>query len=666
MIAMLGLGLRGKSVLALIIACLCALAPAVLIGGLAVKEIRDDFGEAFARNFNDLSRQGIAAPLNRDLALSIRLANSELVRRFLANENDHDLAQLFFAEMDGYRDAFVDRCWFLISRKTLNYYFRDEGTVERPARIVTLEHGKTSDQWFFSTVAGTETYNINIDPDERIHRTKVWYNVIVRDAEGRKIGLAGSGMDLSRFMDAFLARREAGTTPVIIDDQGRIQAHPNRSLISMNSGSGASTVAYSLFNLIDDDKGRAALKAMMASAENAVETVQIGRIGIGGKTLIVADSFVPELRWHILTLVDADAAQILRAGWVTPAAATFVLLLALLLFAFGWAIEPLVLRPLRRLQSSAGAIARGNYMVDLPAPGKDEIGELTKSFVVMAEQVRQNTEDLERKVGERTAALEASNRRIVEALRKLDASIDYAGLIQRAILPDRQMIRSLGAGHFVLWRPRDVVGGDFYVFQPDGENSLIGIVDCAGHGVPGALMTMLARAAIDHALRQAGPRSPAEILTETDRAMRTMLEGSAISREIAVNMDAGMVYVDRKEKRLRFAGAKVSLYRAGPDAVEETVGDRRALVDRKTIRYKDHDLDLRADSTYYLTTDGFLDQAGGETGFGFGKKRFAAMLMENAGLPLEAQLAAFESTLAAYQGDRPQRDDITVLSFRFD
>ncbi|KAG1544631.1 hypothetical protein G6F50_013843 [Rhizopus delemar] len=78
------------------------------------------------------------------------------------------------------------------------------------------------------------------------------------------------------------------------------------------------------------------------------------------------------------------------------------------------------------------------------------------------------------------------------AHKKIGDSIDYASLIQRAILPDRQLTQSLGAHHFVLWKPRDVVGGDFYVFRSDGVNCLLGIMDCAGHGVPGALMTMLA------------------------------------------------------------------------------------------------------------------------------------------------------------------------------
>ncbi|MBF3202250.1 histidine kinase, partial [Pseudomonas aeruginosa] len=135
----------------------------------------------------------------------------------------------------------------------------------------------------------------------------------------------------------------------------------------------------------------------------------------------------------------------------------------------------------------------------LPLARQDEIGSLSKAFASMAEQVRRHTAELEDKVQERTQALEEANREMAAAQKKIGDSLDYASLIQRAILPDRQLSATLGEHHFILWKPRDVVGGDFYVYREQADGYLIGVVDCAGHGVPGALMTMLARAAIDHA-----------------------------------------------------------------------------------------------------------------------------------------------------------------------
>ena len=218
----------------------------------------------------------------------------------------------------------------------------------------------------------------------------------------------------------------------------------------------------------------------------------------------------------------------------------------------------------------------------------------------------------------------------------------------------------------MLWKPRDVVGGDFYVFRSDGANCLLGIMDCAGHGVPGALMTMLARAAIDLAITEAGPADPAGILTRTDGAIRAMLADAQLPRALATNTDAGLVYIDRQSGMLRYAGAKISLYASDGETLREVPGGKRALGDKRTGAYQNIELRMEPGWTYYLATDGFLDQAGGEHGFGFGNTRFAEMLKRHARQPLTDQAAAFTEALARYQGERPQRDDITLLSFRFE
>ena len=145
-----------------------------------------------------------------------------------------------------------------------------------------------------------------------------------------------------------------------------------------------------------------------------------------------------------------------------------------------------------------------------------------------------------------------------------------------------------------------------------------------------------------------------------------MLGDAVLSRALATNTDAGLVWLDRSRSRLLFSGAKIALYASDGETVEELHGGRRALGDKRQGEYQNHQLTLHPGWTYYMCTDGFLDQAGGEQGFGFGNRRFTEMLREHARLPLKEQYAVFASRLAEYQGELPQRDDITVLSFRFD
>lgn len=661
------LGLRAKSLLALVLACLLALIPTALLGWHAMEQVREHFGRAYADNFALLSRQRILAPITRELALSQRLAESELAVDWMRNEDDADRRDRFFREAERYRAAFRSHAYFLINAASGKYYFNDADKPFSAEPRYQLHASDPEDRWFYDSLKSPGDYNINVNPDGKLKVTRVWFNVIVRD-HGKPLAIGGASLDLSDFLREFVGSGEPGVTPMIIDEQGNIQAHPDAALIDYNSGATATAAAGRgrIYTLIQDGPGRAALEQALREAPKTPDAAQAIWVRLQGKRQLMSVSYVPELHWYVLAAVDLHAARIVDTGGLWPAAAALVLLIGGLLAAFGYAVNRLVLRPIRKLQQSARAIADGRYDVHLPKGGADEIGDLSRAFGVMAEKVRTHTLELESKVRERTRALEAANLAMASANKKIGDSIDYASLIQQAILPRRQMAQSLGARHFVMWKPRDVVGGDFYVFRADGENCLLGVMDCAGHGVPGALMTMLVRAAVDVAIAEAGAADPAAVLARTDAAIRAMLADMQLPHALATNTDAGLVYIDRSAGRLLFAGAKISLYESDGAECREYRGARRALGDKRQGEYANLVLPLKPGMTFYLTTDGFLDQAGGEHGFGFGSARFTRMLTDLARLPLGAQAEALDRALEEYRGDLPQRDDITILSFRFE
>jgi serine phosphatase RsbU (regulator of sigma subunit) len=659
------LGLRGKSIAALALVCLLALIPAGVLAWIALDSVRTHFGEAYARNFTQLNRQRILAPVSRDLALSQRLADSVVTRQWLLDEHNPEKRALFFEEAEGYRKDFRDHSYFLINSLSRSYYFNDAGKPFSAEPRYTLDPGKADDRWFFNTMQDTEAYNINVNVDLKLRVTRVWLNVIVRDG-ARKIGLAGTGLDLSSFLHEFITLDEAGVTPMIINADGAIQAHPDERLIAYGSATGSTAQLRTLGSLLHDSDERTALGAAIKQATETPGEVTLLWATLDGREQLLALAYIPELKWHIVTAVDLRVARVIEGGWIGTATTALVVLLLALLAAFGYAVERLVLRPLRSLQQSAGAIAEGRYDVALPPAGADELGDLTRTFDTMATQVRQHTAQLEQRVSERTAELERANVEMVAAHKQINDSIDYASLIQRATLPNQRLAQVLGERHFVLWRPRDVVGGDFYLFRTEGTHNVIGVVDCAGHGVPGALMTMLARSALDHAMNEVGLESPATILTHTDTALRDMLRESELPRAIATSMDAGIVSIDTEARTLRYAGARMTLYWSDGARVWAAKGGRRALLDRRSGHYENTDLQLAPGCTYYLTTDGFLDQAGGELGFGMGNARFTELLRAHAQLPMQEQAAALDEALQAYRGAHAQRDDVTVLSFRFE
>ena len=175
-------GLRKKSLMALLLACLVALAPAALIGWQLLDGVRDHFGRAFADNFTQLNRQRILAPVSRELALSLRLADSEVTRRWLRNESDPAARELFFREADGYRRDLLGRAYFIASAATGNYYFNDDQSLSEAPRY-TLSRGAADDGWFYKSLQASALYNINVNPDLKLKTTRVWINAQVRDGD---------------------------------------------------------------------------------------------------------------------------------------------------------------------------------------------------------------------------------------------------------------------------------------------------------------------------------------------------------------------------------------------------------------------------------------------------------------------------------------------------
>ena len=662
-------GLRGKAILALALACLLALLPAAFVGWRVLDNVRNHFGEAYARNFTQLKRESIAALISRELALSQRFADSVLVRQWLQDEENPEKKAQFFAEADGYNKDFRDHTWFLASAGSGAFYANELGKPYSDAPRYVLDPAKEADSWFFSSIERAEPYNINVNYDDYLAVTRVWINVIIRDG-ARGIGIAGTGIDLSSFLKEFIASSEPGVTPMILSASGAIQAHRKADLIAKNQAGSKASLDQTLAGQLLAGAERDRLNEALVSVAGQPGEVGMLHVTLDGKPQLLALSYIPELKWYIVTAVDLKAAQVLDKAWLNTAIAAVIAVLLVLLAAFSYAVDILVLKPLGNLRRSVLAVADGDFDIALPPPRRDELGDLSRAFGTMATKIRSNTDELENRIQARTRDLEAANHDLRRTQKQINDSIDYASLIQRAILPDTQLAQKLDTQYFALWRPRDVVGGDFYVFRHDGDHGndryLAGVVDCAGHGVPGALMTMLARSALDHAMNETGIDSPAAILTHADATMRGMLQACELPRAIATNMDAGLAYIDPKARLLRYAGAKISLYYSDGVAFSEIKGARRALGDRRQGSYTDHDIALAAGVTYYLATDGFLDQAGGDHGYGFGNTRFSDLLLRHARLPMHEQAMALEAALESYRGAYPQRDDITVLSFRFD
>ena len=274
-------------------------------------------------------------------------------------------------------------------------------------------------------------------------------------------------------------------------------------------------------------------------------------------------------------------------------------------------------------------------------------------------ELRELNDNLEEKVKERTQELAKINKDI-------KSNIEYASLIQNAILPLKKDIDSFFTNSFVFWSPKDIVGGDIYFFEKINENeAFLIVIDCTGHGVSGAFVTMLTKAIEEQLLVEIKTKTytPSQVLNYFNKTFKNLLHEESNS---SVGFDAGVVYINKRTKLLKYSGAKTPLFYLDNDSVEQLKADKQSVgYDHCKVdyEYKEHSLRLQEGMKFYLTSDGYIDQNGGEKGFPLGKKRFQEFIRRNKKCKLKKQKTLFIEQLKEYQGDEERSDDIVFIGF---
>jgi phosphoserine phosphatase RsbU/P len=317
----------------------------------------------------------------------------------------------------------------------------------------------------------------------------------------------------------------------------------------------------------------------------------------------------------------------------------------------------------------AQQVARGDYSQRI-----DFMGDFSEAFNTMVQALDTKDRDLKatiRRLEQEEERIRLLNAQLTASNRKILDSLEYARLIQTALLPLPETMAEYLPEHFVTFRPRDIVGGDFYVLIPDAEGCLLGVGDCSGHGVPGAFMSMSAGALLKQIVIEVGPEDPALILGEMNAAMKALLHQGARTvgaRQLDNGLDLALVRLSRRGSSVRFAGARLDFWIHAPEQGWVVVsGDSQGLGYRRSktdFPYLNHEVAWAEGAVGYLFSDGILDQPGESHGYGLGRIRLQQELDLLQGQGVRSQGQALEAFLATYQGARPQRDDITILGFQ--
>jgi serine phosphatase RsbU (regulator of sigma subunit)/HAMP domain-containing protein len=326
---------------------------------------------------------------------------------------------------------------------------------------------------------------------------------------------------------------------------------------------------------------------------------------------------------------------------------------------------------LKRTTDFSHAVAAGNFGADYKPLSEDDV--LGHALLKMRDELGQRERTLEQKVRERTEEVvrqkdevERQSRKVVELYKNVTDSIRYAKRLQESILPPDKRIRELVPESFVLYRPKDIVSGDFYWFEKVDDKVVFAAVDCTGHGVPGAFMSLVGHNGLNQAIKEHGNVRPSEVLKDLNRIAFESLHKDREQQLVRDGMDMALCSYDPARMVLEYAGANCPLYIVRGGELLEYSPDKIPIggfeLDGRS--FTDHRIRLQRGDTLYVFSDGYPDQFGGPKGKKFLYRRFRELLLSISDRPMERQKHMLLDALNEWKGAHEQVDDILVIGVR--
>lgn len=302
----------------------------------------------------------------------------------------------------------------------------------------------------------------------------------------------------------------------------------------------------------------------------------------------------------------------------------------------------ILIRPLLKIRNAANSIAQRDTSFILDVHSNDEIGEIA---YILDTDVRNTFDEIKIKNA------------------KINESIQYARRLQKSILPSTAQMEKIFSSYCILWDPRDIVSGDFYWANVFEKGCVFVLADCTGHGVPGALMTMMANAILTNCINEETYQFPKKIIERLDIYLSQMLRVRQGEDTIRDGLDAAVLYI-ANNGIVKFSSTNISLFTVSADKVTVTKGQRRSIGDgnlRNVIQT--FEFTSLPNTSYFLSTDGLFDQIGGIDNLPFGFTRVKDILLEAKGAGVDNCVHMIQNALDTYMGNQMRRDDITLVAF---
>lgn len=331
-----------------------------------------------------------------------------------------------------------------------------------------------------------------------------------------------------------------------------------------------------------------------------------------------------------------------------------------------------VLNGLKRTKDFAQEVGSGNFDTEYkPLSTKDSLG---KALLKMRDDLAENERFLEEKVRQRTAEvvkqaeeIDKQKEQIEEYFVQVTDSIRYAQKIQEAILPPESYVRKLLPDSFIFYRPKAIVSGDFYWLGEADDCVFFAAVDCTGHGVPGAFMSIIGYNQLNQAIITTKGGNPAQILDHLNIGVSETLHQKDENSTSRDGMDISICSLNHKTRVLEYAGAFNPLYLLRNQEILQVKGDKfpiGSFLDRETPSFTNNTIQLEEGDILYIFSDGYADQFGGPRGKKMMYKGFRDLLIKNGDKDLSVQKDILKEHLFNWMGSEEQVDDILVIGVK--
>lgn len=394
-------------------------------------------------------KERVLQPLLREIVLARQLSSSPVLIDWLEDPNNILAEYHGLMELERYRESFTDSNYFLGVLRNGHYYYNNaENEFAGDQMRYRLNPTEPADRWFYDLIEQNRDLHINVNPDTHLGVTKLWVDVLLRNASGEILGVAGTGLNLSGFLNDIVDSGEEGITSLFVNHNGAIQLYRDQSIIDFASLTKDDSEQSRLSQMMSqEDYTR--LELAMAQVKAEPQEVISRFVTLDGTRYLAGVAYLPEIDWYEVTLMDLN--QLLPLSRFNSILLIFGISLLVTVLVFRIVLGRVVLEPLLILDRAIRRFRRGEYAgesLDIRASG--EIGRLVEEFEKMTREVYEARTNLEQKVQERT-----------EALNQLSQTDPLTGLLNRRGMDQRlqeELMRSAREGRSlgVIWIDLDL------------------------------------------------------------------------------------------------------------------------------------------------------------------------------------------------------------------